>query len=126
MFFIGIFGIDHAQKEIAVQNNATCDTCGRLTRYRISKSYDYFHVFFIPTFRWHVRYFVQADDCGHVFMLDQEVGRRFQSGEKPVIQPAHLSPLGGANDSSSLTCSYCGQEMVSAFRYCPYCGNKLH
>lgn len=126
MFFIGIFGIDRAQKEIAVQNNVTCVACGRMTRYRVSKTYNYFHVFFIPTFRWHIRYFVQADDCGHVFELDQEIGRQFQSGGNPFIRPEQLSPLGGTSDSLPQTCSYCGQEMASTFRYCPYCGKKLH
>ena len=125
MFFIGIFGISQAKKELAVQNNIPCATCGSLTRYRVFKTYSYFHVFFIPTFRWHIRYFVQSEDCGHLFELDPEIGRRFAAGESPSILPSNVHPVGGGQSDGSRTCQACGRTFDPRYRYCPYCGQPL-
>ena len=125
MFFIGIFGVDQAKKEMAVQNNTTCVSCGRLTRYHIFKTYSYFHIFFIPTFRWNVKYFVQADCCGMISELDPEIGRRFAAGESHSIQPEHLFSFGGQQRSQSRTCHQCGRSFDPDFQYCPYCGKPF-
>ena len=125
MFFIGIFGVDQAKKEIAVQNNTTCAACGQLTRYRILKTYTYFHIFFIPTFRWNVRYLVLSDCCGQWSELDTDIGRRFAAGESPAINPEHLKTVGGNARSQSRTCLTCGRSFDSDYQYCPYCGKPI-
>ncbi|HEX9062212.1 MAG TPA: zinc-ribbon domain-containing protein, partial [Clostridia bacterium] len=59
MFFIGVFGIDSANKKIGNHNNANCPACGHMTHFEIIKSYSYLHIFFIPTFRWNIRYYLK-------------------------------------------------------------------
>jgi hypothetical protein len=77
MFFIGIFGIQDKDKYIGTCSNIECPSCGRLARYEIHKSYRYFHIFFIPIFRWNFRYFVKTSCCGRLYQLDPFVGREF-------------------------------------------------
>ncbi len=125
MFFIGVFGVNQGQKEIAVQNNVTCAFCGHLTRYRIIKTYTYFHIFFIPTFRWHVRYFVKSECCGGQAELDRETGERFARGESPSIDSQKLSWTGGQQKTQERICRSCGRSFDVDFQYCPYCGRPL-
>ena len=125
MFFIGIFGIEEAQKEIGVQNNVICPTCGRLTRLVLFKSYTYLHVFFIPTFRWNVQYWARADCCGQRFMVDPEIGHQVTDGQQPDIRPEHLHPIGTRQAGGRQACSNCGADVEAGFQFCPYCGRRL-
>ncbi|MCX7842482.1 MAG: zinc ribbon domain-containing protein, partial [Clostridia bacterium] len=93
MFFIGVFGISDAQKHIGTYNNAICPSCGSLTRYEIFKSYSYLHIFFIPIFRWSVRYYVQSACCNRVFELDPSIGKQVLDGHQPEIKDDYLNPL---------------------------------
>ncbi|MFA5676366.1 MAG: zinc ribbon domain-containing protein, partial [Christensenellales bacterium] len=72
MFFIGVFGADIKQKKLREFEAITCGGCGRLTRAELVLSYSYFHVFFIPTFRWSKRYFIKTRCCGAVYEADAD------------------------------------------------------
>ena len=80
MFFIGIFGTNHAQKPIGTRGNIICPSCGSLTHSEVFKAYSYFHVFFIPTFRWNTRYYTRFNCCGKVYGLEPDIGRQFEKG----------------------------------------------
>ena len=110
MFFIGVFGVNQAQKPIGVYNNAICPSCGKLTRFEILKTYSYLHMFFIPTFRWNNRYLVKATCCDSVFELDPETGRQFEKG---LILKYEMR-----------ICALC--SMGSLFKYCSACNVKLN
>ena len=139
MFFIGIFGIDQAHKELGTRNNIVCPSCASWSRLLISKTYTYFHIFFIPTVRWYTRYLAQAACCGTLFELDPEVGaeleqawRQDPSATGPDIRAEHLRPLNRDNAApgmSARSCPHCGQRIPDAdmtgYQYCPFCGKSL-
>ncbi len=122
MFFIGIFGIEQANRAIGVHNNIICPACGHLTNLELFKSYTYLHVFFIPTFRWDVQYRARAACCGQWFAVEPETGRQFASGGQPDIQAGHLDPLGRRSPDGRQACVHCGADVDANFRYCPHCG----
>lgn len=123
MFFIGIFGIQQNQKLLGTYNNIICPDCGKFTMLDIFKTYTYFHVFFIPTFRWNTRYYVKTNCCNTIYQLDQDIGRRYEKGENPDIKNEHLRPIN--QQFSYKTCFNCGARVEQGFNFCPYCGNRL-
>lgn len=123
MFFIGIFGIDEVQKQIGTYNNAICPTCSAMTRFEISKSYSYFHIFFIPTIRWNVRYYVKPACCSSIYELDPIIGKQFSRGQNPKISKDNLCRV--SNSFNYKICSNCNAEVESHYGFCPYCGSKL-
>ncbi|MCR4435602.1 MAG: zinc ribbon domain-containing protein [Clostridiales bacterium] len=123
MFFIGVFGIEETQKQLATYNNAICPGCGAMTRFEIFKSYSYFHIFFIPTFRWNIRYYIRPVCCGRIYELDPATGQQVERGENPEIRDEHLRP---ANQYLPYkTCSHCGVRVEPEYSFCPYCGRRL-
>lgn len=123
MFFVGIFGIQDKDKYIGTCNNIICQSCGRLSMYEIHKFYRYFHIFFIPIFRWNVRYLAKTTCCGGLYELDPFVGREFEKKPGTEIGKEHLRPV--ENYSPFKYCVNCRAEVPEQFNYCPYCGGKL-
>ncbi len=123
MFFIGIFGIDRKQKPLGTCNNAICPACSALTRFDIFKEYSYFHIFFIPTFRWNVKYFVKPACCGSIYELDPVVGRQYEKDGSVEIENENMRPI--SYHLPFKTCAACKAKFDSSYSYCPYCGNKL-
>ena len=123
MFFIGIFGINQSDKFMETCNNTICPYCGGFTRFEVSKRYSYFHMFFIPFFKWDTRYFVKTSCCKRIYELDSDIGKQFDKGENPEILNDYLNPL---NDSNSvITCSNCKVNIQPDYSFCPYCGKKI-
>lgn len=123
MFFIGVFGINQKREELGTYNNVVCPSCGSYTRLAISKSYSYFHIFFVPTFRWNQRYFARSCCCGALFELDGDIGRAFENGENPKIEDSHMHLLSAKGHYS--LCPDCGARLEDSHVYCPYCGRRL-
>lgn len=123
MFFLAIFGIQDKEKYIGTCHNVVCPACGRLTRYDIYQSYRYLHVFFIPTFRWNVRYVVKTSCCGNCYELDPAVGREF--GKNPHTEIKNESLRRVSFYSPYKYCQNCRTDVPAEFNYCPYCGGKL-
>jgi hypothetical protein len=123
MFFIGVFGINEAQKPLGTYNNAICNSCGSYTRYEIYKTYSYFHIFFIPTFRWNIRYYVRAACCGSLFELAHEIGTSYDRGHNSEIRNEHLRPINQRLPYS--VCKVCGARFETAYNFCPNCGRKI-
>ncbi len=124
VFFIGVFGIDRARKQIGTHNNAICPTCGAMTRFDILKTCSYFHVFFIPVFRWDVKYYVKPACCESLCELDPDIGREYEKGRNPEIRDEHLQPI---NVRPGLKiCSNCKARLEPGFSYCPCCGSRLN
>jgi len=123
MFFIGIFGIQDSQKSIGVCNNTVCPSCGALTRFEVLKAYTYFHIFFIPTFKWNVRYYVKSACCSNLYELDPVIGQQYEKGLAPDIRNEHLRIV---NEYLPFkTCPSCGAKAESRYSFCPYCGMRL-
>ena len=123
MFFVAFFGIEDKEKHIGNYNNIICPSCGRLDRFEIYKTYRYLHIFFIPTFRWNVRYIAKTSCCGSLYELDPEVGREFEKNPDTEIKMENLRRI-----DSYLPFKYCPNcrtNVPREFSYCPFCGGKL-
>lgn len=122
MFFIGIFGIEEKAKEISSQNNKICFQCEALTKQTIIKTYSYFHIFFVPVFKWNVKYYIKSECCNATYLLNESIGKRIENGENVNIAD---SDLGEALVSREKYCLSCRTALPRNFEYCPRCGSKL-
>lgn len=125
MFFFGIFGIDTKTKEIKDINNITCRQCGRLGVYRLIKKYSFFHLFFIPVFRWGEAYFLVSRCCKSVFKISNEDGRKLEHGADVDMDKIEMQYLYGEEKHQLDQCPYCGNRVDRSYEYCPYCGRKI-
>jgi len=123
MFLIGIFGIQDKEKYIGTYNNIVCPSCGRFARYEVYKWYRYFHIFFIPVFRWNVRYIVKTSCCGSLYELDPFVGKEFERNPNTEIKEENLRPINSYLPFKY--CRNCNTNVPAEFNYCPYCGGRL-
>jgi hypothetical protein len=123
MFFIGIFGVNQTEKPIGTYNNTVCPNCGALTRLEIYKRYSYFHLFFIPTFKWNIQYYAKSGCCGSISALDSTIGAQYEKGFHPEIRAEQLQPVNQYQPFK--TCPICHREVDADFQYCPYCGQKI-
>lgn len=123
MFFVGIFGVQQKEKEIATLEDLECKNCDEKGKCYLIKNYTYFHIFFIPIYKWNENYYVYCQGCNKVFSISKEKGKKVENGEKNVITYWDLKEIGYA--CSPKTCKHCKKELDSSFEYCPYCGRKL-
>ncbi|HHU74806.1 MAG TPA: zinc ribbon domain-containing protein [Clostridiales bacterium] len=123
MIFIAFFGIQDKEKDLGTKNNIVCPACGKLARYEIYKFYRYFHLFFIPIFRWNIKYMVKSSCCGCLYELDSLVGKNFENNPATDIREENLHPVN--NYYPFKYCSNCKTDIPAEFHYCPYCGGKV-
>ena len=123
MFFI--FGIEEKEKELRDFANIVCADCGGYSRAVLILHYTYFHIFFIPTFRWNKRYYIRVRDCGAVYEADAEYGRQLEQGA--VLDFSRLKKVSSGFGNAGgfyVTCKNCGEVFDPSFAYCPHCGSK--
>jgi hypothetical protein len=125
MFFFGVFGIDTKSKEIRDINNVTCKQCGRYGVYRLVKQYSFFHLFFIPLFKWGEKYFLVSRCCKSVFSVDNEKGKNLEQEMDTELLESDLQYLYGEEKHSLDSCPNCGSKLDRSFDFCPYCGKKI-
>ncbi|QGU94180.1 zinc-ribbon domain-containing protein [Clostridium bovifaecis] len=130
MFFLGVFGISNREKEIRDISNIICKKCNSMTTYKMIKTYNIFHIFFIPIIKWKERYYLKSRCCGTIFEVPEEVGKRLEQGENEYIEDSQLHEVYSNYrekfyDDDQISCRRCGNRVKSAFTYCPNCGEKL-
>lgn len=121
MFFVGIFGIQDRQKVVREIANLVCENCGRYSRGKLIYEYTYFHLFFIPLFRWNKRYFLQMQCCGAIYHMDAEYGKQLENGAE--LDFRKMSKASGEYGDTWI-CPQCGARLQRDFRFCPYCGYR--
>lgn len=124
MFFIGVFGIDHKEKEVKILNNFTCKSCTNNVSGRLIKLYDYFHFFFIPLFKWNIKYYVICSSCNAAYSISREKGIAIENDEDSKLTYWDLNEINTSYNHVH-RCSNCGREVETQFDYCPYCGNRI-
>lgn len=126
MFFIGIFGVEEKEKTLREFPGTVCGHCGRLDKAALTEVYTYFHVFFIPTFKWNRRYFVRMRCCGAVYEAPAEYAKELKEGAS--LDFSRLKKVSGGFgtdwDNVYARCPGCGKAYDRSFAYCPYCGRK--
>ncbi len=121
-----IMAITDGRKDFDHLQMMTCADCGRYGQYRVFMLYTVLSLFFIPTFKWNRRYYVQTSCCGAIYELDPEIGQRIARGDDVEIMPQHLSRSERTwGHAFYKRCGNCGYETDEDFYYCPKCGEKL-
>ena len=99
MFFIGIFGIESKSKEIKILENLQCKKCNLKTKGKLIKTFDCFHFFFIPLFKWNESYYVVCNRCNSVYEIPKEKGKEIHfHKEHPKHQKEQMNNLMRGND----------------------------
>jgi hypothetical protein len=125
MFFFGIFGVDYKEKEVKIIKNIICKACGQLSSYVLLTTYNYFHFFFIPIFKWNKRYYLKDRCCSSVFEISEETFDKINEKESVEINDNELKEVKNSSYNEVIICKNCGRRADSHFEYCPYCGSKL-
>ena len=82
-------------------------------------------LFFIPLFRWSKSYYVECLNCGTIFNLNKEIGKKIEYGENVIISSDDLEASTSFSNAQNKKCFNCGYIAEPDFDYCPKCGNKL-
>lgn len=129
MFFIGIFGVENKQKEVKELENIECSNCEVKTRGVLIKSYEFFHIFFIPIFRWNEKYFIMCKRCNSVYEISKEKGKAIENGDESEVKFSDLTLIQSGESygrkAMKHICSKCGKVLDGEYNYCPYCGEKI-
>jgi len=121
MIFIGIFGIQDKQRVVREYPNIVCK-CGRLSRGELIEHFTYFHLFFIPIFKWNRRYYMRYRCCNRIFRVPNDYAKEIKDSSDVDIDRLEEIPR---YEYVSNRCSNCGAELHHSFAYCPYCGHKI-
>lgn len=126
-----IWGIQSGRKDFDFAETIICSLCGQYGNLRVFMTYSVFTFFFIPTFKFNKKYYVQKTCCGALYELNPEVGKRIAKGEKTEITKDDLILVdsgGGAQRTGgrrTKICPKCGYAASEEFDFCPKCGTKL-
>lgn len=126
MFFIGIFGVDDKQKEVRTIRNLSCKNCDGFSGLTLFKQYTFFHLFFIPLFKWNIKYYLLCNTCNILYQIPTEKGIRAEQGDDTAITYWDLKSEETmySADYHYNKCKNCGKVIDVNFDYCPYCGKK--
>ena len=129
MFFIGVFGIEHKQKEIKMIDNFSCKNCHFNSRGKLIKEYSFFHFFFIPLFKWNEYYYIICSNCNAIYNISKEKGKSAERGEDVNITYWDLSEsnynFNNTNKENTRYCSSCGNKININDQFCPNCGKEI-
>lgn len=121
MFFI--IGITSGSAEIGMRGCGwfpCCGTGGKTAA--VTCAFRQFTFFFLPLFRFGKRYFVSCPDCGAVYEIERDEGRRVERDPSAVIRTEAVRRVAGR---AARFCPSCGAQVDPSCRYCPSCGTKL-
>jgi RNA polymerase subunit RPABC4/transcription elongation factor Spt4 len=123
MFFVGIFGVNQTQKSIGTKNNIICPACNAWSHWEIYVTYSYFHIFFIPVYKWNQRYYVKSACCSSIYELDPQIAQQYEKDQNFEIKAEHLQPVNTYLPYN--ICKNCKSRIELGYKFCPYCGQKL-
>lgn len=124
MFFIGVFGTSFKEKDVADVTLDQCPNCPGAPIGHVVTRYTYFHIFFLPIYKWNQEFAVYCSSCRNWFHLEPEVGHQVEDGTLQTLNYWQLKK--GVSSQVPHRCAKCGNEMDSEFIYCPRCGAKRH
>ena len=122
MIFIG--GIDAKQAEIGQFHKVLCPSCKESHPMTLYKNYYFFHFFFLPLFKWNVKYAATCHGCHALMDVTSEKGKALEKGQIYDIDTADLTLLEAGHKKPSL-CWNCHREVESGFKFCPHCGETI-
>ncbi|KRQ87693.1 hypothetical protein ABG79_00494 [Caloramator mitchellensis] len=123
MFFVGILGVETKEEVIKDIYNTICKSCGRISTYRLMCQYNFFHLFFIPIYKWNKKYYLVSRCCDAVFEISEEYASRLQKEKDSVIDDSKLNEV--KYGYNRFLCPNCKSVLYDDFNYCPHCGARL-
>lgn len=124
MFFFAIMGTDQKRENIgSIPFN--CGKCNTYEDMIIFKDYNYFHIFFLPIFKFSAKYEGYCKKCGSEFYIDNEIGKLLDKGLITHLDSSSIHLKQQFNTYSSPVCPYCKNFIDEDDVYCRKCGKKL-
>jgi len=118
-----IFGIINGTNDLGAHKCRLFACCGcSEVMALVTCTYQQFSLFFIPLFRFGKQYFVSCPNCGTVYEIRNDEGKRMEKDFSAEISPDMLTIVHGATKK---TCPSCKCAVDTKCRYCPNCGTSL-
>lgn len=122
MFFI--IGVTSGTNNLGTRRCGRFSCCGTYgVMAAVTCAYQQFTFFFLPLFRFGKRYFVSCPNCGAVYEISKDEGRRIEHDFTAEINPDKIVRV--VSGRAVKFCPNCGAQVNSDCRYCPNCGAKL-
>lgn len=81
-----------------------------------------FIFFFLPLFSFGKRYFISCPNCGAVYEIARDEGKRLERDQNAEVDPDKITRMTGR---SAHYCPRCGTPVEPGSLFCPRCGQKL-
>lgn len=117
-----IFGTTQGKKSFGFRFCRYLACCAQGGNMEVFCTYTAFTLFFLPLFRYGKRYFAACPQCGVVYEMSVEEGKRLSRDPSAQIDPNNLFIV---QDSYKKTCPSCKSSVNGDCLYCPYCGARL-
>ena len=114
-----MIGINDKEEILDFRQIVYCENCVREGVIEVCKVYRVLALFFLPVYRWNVRYYARLSCCGATIELPAEQGKRIEDGYPEYIDPESF-PCRGHR-----VCPNCGHETGPDDLYCARCGTRL-
>lgn len=122
MFFIGVFGTGFKEKVVGEVVLDQCPHCEGLPQGEVVTRYSYFHLFFLPIYKWNQDFAVYCRQCRTWYHLEPELGHEIEKGTLKTLNFWQLK--NGDMGQAPHFCKGCGSETDPEYLYCPRCGMK--
>lgn len=118
-----IFGVTGGAHDLGMRKCRffpCCSLSGAMAA--VTCTFQQFTLFFIPLFRFGKRYFVTCPNCGTVYEIAKDEGKRLERDPLAEINPDKMYMMQGTYRK---TCPNCKFPVDPGSRYCPNCGASL-
>ncbi len=120
-----IMGIQEKEAVKEYVQTLPCHNCSGERGFSVITHYRYFHLFFLPVWKWHFRHAVKCAACGTHYTVKPESEDKY-GGDFSKLTYWDIEPVNKRQFNTALNlCSKCGNPMQEDFDYCPKCGNRV-
>lgn len=123
MFFFAVMGTSEKRENIG-DVLFDCSHCNSKQVLSIFKDYNYFHIFFIPIFKFSVHYDGVCTKCKTEYYIDNETGKLLDKGLLTSIDSSSLKEKQCFKGYTPV-CPVCNNKIDHDDVYCRKCGYKL-
>lgn len=117
MFFM--LGVTQGRKEITRKPHI-CFHCGSYGQFCVYVTYTQLILFFIPVFKWNVKYYIESSCCHAIYELKEEAGKQLMEDSDYEIRESDVKVVYTQN-----ICPHCGHVVDQSDVYCSHCGQRL-
>lgn len=123
MFFFAVMGTS-AKKESVGSVSFYCPHCNSNQTMSVFKDYNYFHIFFVPIFKFSTEYYGICEMCKTEYYIDNQTGKLLDKGLLTSIDSSSFKEKQAFRDYTPV-CPVCHNKIDKNDVYCRKCGYKL-